>query len=83
MNPTAFPFLILVLSTGRLSAQGSFFEGKTPQPKMDAGLRRHDETHQTSPPVRMAKRHAQSSAHSTPLSIHSPVASDGLRPAIA
>jgi hypothetical protein len=29
MNPTAFAFLILVLSTGRLSAQGSFFEDKT------------------------------------------------------
>ena len=29
MNTSAFAFLILVLSTGTLSAQGSFFEGKT------------------------------------------------------
>jgi len=29
MNTIAFAFLILVLSTGSLSAQGSFFEGKT------------------------------------------------------
>lgn len=29
MNPIALAFLILVLSTGRVSAQGSFFEGKT------------------------------------------------------
>ncbi|MGZ8466902.1 MAG: hypothetical protein ACXWXT_15280 [Candidatus Binatia bacterium] len=29
MKTIALAFLVLVLSTGRLSAQGSFFEGKT------------------------------------------------------
>jgi len=38
----------------------AFFEPEA-MPKMHAGRRRHAGPQQTSPPVRMAKRHAQSS----------------------